>query len=163
MRLNVGSSARGVPGFLGVDVRPNGPGVRRGHAADLSFAPDGSVDVLFSHAVFEHVFPAHHLSVLREWRRVTAPNGAIVMTGIPNFEVVARLYLEEAQGVYSDRFDLHHVYRYTHGHPEMEAVPLWSRWNPARRPNSAPPGYVPQLHKALFDTTYLGHLFAVAG
>jgi SAM-dependent methyltransferase len=162
VKLNIGSSSRPVPGFTGVDIRPNGPDVQRGHAGDLSFAADESVEVLFSHAVFEHVFRAHHLRVLREWRRVLAPGGSIVTIGLGDFEAIARLYLDGAPGVYSDRFDLHHVYRFTHGDPEMEAVPLWSRWDPAKKPNGAPPGFVPQLHKALFDSTYVALLLEEA-
>lgn len=163
MKLNVGSSGRSIPGFTDVDVRPFGPSVKRGHAADLGFAPDGSVEVLFCHAVFEHVFPAHHLKALREWRRVLAPDGSIVLMGIPDFGAVARLYLEAQPGLYADRFDLHEVARYTHGDPEMETVPLWQRWDPAKHSNSAPPGYVPQLHKAIFDSTYVAALFNSAG
>ena len=139
MRLNVGSSQRQLPGFVSLDVRPVGHGVRRGHAGDLSFAADGSVQVLFVNAVFEHVFLAHHLRVLREWRRVLASNGAIVCLGIPDFESIARLYLDRATGIVSERFDLFNVYRYTHGSPEMETVPLWSRWDPAWHVNSGPP------------------------
>lgn len=163
MKLNVGSSGRTILGFIDVDVRPIGRNVKRGHAADLSFAADGSVDVLFCHAVLEHVFPAHHLKVVREWRRVLAPTGTVLLMGVPNFEVIARLYLEAEPGLYADRFDLHEASRYTHGDPEMETVPLWQRWDPAKHFNSAPPGYVPQLHKALFDSTYLATLFDTAG
>jgi SAM-dependent methyltransferase len=158
MKLNIGSSGRAVPGFTGVDVRPNGPDVKRGHAGNLGFAPDNSVEVLFSHAVFEHVFRAHQLKVLREWQRVLAPGGTIVTIGLGDFEAIARLYFDGAPGVYSDRFDLHHVYRFTHGDPEMEAAPIWSRWDPAKRPNDAPHAFIPQLHKALFDSTYVALL-----
>ena len=94
MRLNVGSSGTRIPGFTNVDIRPIGRDVRRGHAGDLRFAGDGSVEVIFAHAVFEHVFPAHHLKVLREWKRVLAPGGAIVLIGISDFEDIARLYLD---------------------------------------------------------------------
>jgi SAM-dependent methyltransferase len=163
VKLNIGSSRRPIPGFTGVDIRPNGRGVRFGHAGNLSFAPNGSVDVLFSHAVFEHVFRAHHLKVLREWRRVLAPGGSIVTIGLGDFEAIARLYLDGAPGVYSDRFDLHHVYRLTHGDPEMEAAPIWNRWDPAKKPNDAPPDFIPQLHKALFDSTYVDLLLKEVG
>jgi SAM-dependent methyltransferase len=162
MKLNIGSRDRPMPGFTSVDIRPVGRNVKRGHAGDLGFAPDGSVELLFCNAVFEHLFPAHQLRVLREWRRVLKPNGDVVILAIPDFETIASLYLEAAPGIFNPRFDLYEVYRYTHGDPEAKSIPLWERWNPARRPNSAPSGYLPQLHKSLFDATYLTLLFEKA-
>ncbi len=62
-----------------------------------------------------------------------------------------------------DRFDLFNVYRYTHGEPEQTTVIPWADWRPEAHPDSAPPGWVPQLHKSLFDAGYLGSLFEAGG
>jgi hypothetical protein len=87
-----------APGGVPECRRSIGRDSRRGHAGDLSFASDGTVEVLFSHAVFEHVYPAHRLTVLREWRRVVAPEGVIICLGLPDFEAIAKAYLAGGPG-----------------------------------------------------------------
>lgn len=163
MKLNVGSGSLRLEGFENVDIRRVGPGVRRGHAGALLFAPDASVEVLFSHAVFEHVYLAQRLAVLREWMRVLAPDGVVVCLGIPDFRAVAAAYLGGAPGIIGPSFDLFHVYRYTHGDPEMAGHVRWQTWDPARHVDSAPGGYLPQLHKGLFDAGHLASLLARVG
>lgn len=163
LNLNVGAGGRLIPGFDSVDVR-HVRGARRGHAADLSFAPDGAVRTLFANAVLEHLYVAHHLAAIREWKRVIDPEqGCVVLLGIPDAEQISRLYLERQPGIVGPRFDLYHVYRYTHGDPELAAERTWQRWNPARRRDSAPRGFMPQLHKAPLDAAYVGGLFARVG
>lgn len=163
MKLNIGAGALRLDGFENVDIRAVGDDVRHGHAGDLSFAADGTVDVLFSHAVFEHVYPAHQLAVLREWRRVLAPGGAVVCLGIPDFEAVAAAYVAGARGATGPTFDLFEVYRYTHGHPEHQTTVAWPDWDPAEHVDEMPPGYTPQLHKGLFDVRHLSSLLARVG
>jgi hypothetical protein len=162
MKLNVGAGASRIEGFQNVDVRAVGKDSVRGHAGDLSFAHKHSVDVLFSHAVFEHVYVAHRLAVLWEWRRVLAPTGVVICIGLPDFEAIAKAYVDRSPGVTGETFDLFEAYRYTHGFPEMATAPLWSRWSPARHVNSAPSGYIPQLHKGLLDARHLSALLHTA-
>jgi SAM-dependent methyltransferase len=163
MKLNVGAGTVRLDGFENVDVRAVGPDVRLGHAGDLSFASDGMVDVLFAHAVFEHVYPAQQLVVLREWKRVLAPGGVAVCIGIPDFEAVASAYVAGAPGATAPTFDLFEVYRYTHGHPEHQTQVEWPQWDPAEHADATPPGYSPQLHKGLFDTRHLSCLLERVG
>jgi hypothetical protein len=164
MRVQVGSGAEVLPGFVNVEPRPLGARARKGHAADLGFAGNESVDVLFSNAVFEHLYLGQQIGALREWRRVLAPDGVVVCIGIPDFEVIARLYLDGATpGSVSERFDLFEVYRYTHGEPEQGTHVNWSRWQPDRHLNRAPHEWLPQLHKSLFDAPTLSGLFDAAG
>jgi hypothetical protein len=86
-----------------------------------------------------------------------------VCIGIPDFEVIARLYLERATpGSVSEQFDLFEVYRYTHGEPEQGTHVNWSRWRPDRNLNRAPNEWLPQLHKSLFDAPSLAALFDAA-
>jgi hypothetical protein len=65
--------------------------------------------------------------------------------GLPDFQRVAEMYLSRGRGVEGPVFDLHNVYRYTHGHPEMGTD--WSA----------------QLHKSLFDVTEVKRLLRDAG
>lgn len=150
-------------GFVNVEPRLIGKGSRKGHAADLRFAPDGSVDVLFNNAVFEHLYVGQQLRALREWRRVLAPDGAIVCIGIPDFESIVRAYLAGKDEPGPATLDLSDVYRYTHGDPEGGTLVDWAKWRPDRHLDRAPKEWLPQLHKSLFDATTLGGLFETAG
>lgn len=161
MRVQIGSSHQALPGFTNVDIRPVGENTKRGHAADLSFALDGQITLLFSNALFEHLYLGHQSTALREWRR--AVSGTVVCLGIPNFPEVARRYLEGAPGILGDTFDLYHVYRYTHGDPEGETYVDWGRVSPSRTRNVAPDEWLPQLHKGIFDPVTVTTLFTQAG
>jgi hypothetical protein len=164
MRIQIGAGSRSLAGFVNVEPRPVDATTRRGHAADLSFAPEGEVETIFSNAVFEHLYVGQQLLALREWKRVLAPGGSVVCIGLPDFEAIARLYLERATpGTVSPVFDLFEVYRYTHGDPEQALNNDWSVWSPRWHLNSAPTEWLPQLHKALFDTRTVSGLLAEAG
>lgn len=154
MRLHIGAGDRDIDGFVNVEPRRR-RGAKRGHAGDLSFAADGMVEVIYCNAVFEHFYLGQQHLVLREWDRVLAPDGVAIVTGIPDFETVARSYLDRAPGLLSDRFDLYHAYRFTHGIPEDVATVSWRRWNPMRQLNRAPAEWLPYVHKSLFDTAML--------
>ncbi len=162
MKLNVGAGATSLPGFTNVDVRRQ-PGNKRGHAGDLGFVEDGSAEVIFSHAVFEHVYVGQRLVVLKEWRRALRADGTIVCLGLPDFRAVATAYLARSKpGTTGPVFDLMEAYRYTHGHPEHASACHWSDWDPGRNTNRAPAGYLPQLHKGLFDVEHLSNLLHAA-
>lgn len=149
MKLQIGAGSRSIPGFVNIDPRP-APGVTRGHAHDLP-VPDGTVDVIFLNAVFEHLFLCHQIMALREWERVLSPSGVVVCTGVPDFENVARCYIDKTQGPTRPVFDLLEVYRYTHGFPEAQVYVDWLHHDPAATPDTAPAGWLPYLHKSLFD------------
>lgn len=163
MRIQIGSGPKPLEGFTNVEPRPIGAGSRKGHAADLGFACDGSVDVIFNNAVFEHLYVGQQVSALREWRRVLADDGVVVCIGIPDFETIARLYLAAVSDPGAPEFDLSDVYRFTHGDPEQGTLVNWQRWRPDRHLDRAPKEWLPQLHKALFDAPNLARLFELAG
>jgi SAM-dependent methyltransferase len=167
MKLHIGSSTVRVEGFLNVDIRSVEGVDIVAHAGRLTGISTATVDVIFANAFIEHVFVGQQLAVLREWKRVLAPNGVLIMLGIPDFRVIAELYVSGAPGVMGERFDLYNVYRYTHGDPEQNgttaAPETWARWDPGAVPNGAPRGWLPQLHKSLYDPTYLQELLNAAG
>jgi dolichol-phosphate mannosyltransferase len=71
-----------------------------GPIGDLSFLPDGSIDVAFSSNVLEHLPDKDAVdTVLREARRVLRPGGHLVLMG-PNIRLL--------HGAYWDYWD-HHV------------------------------------------------------
>jgi len=45
------------------------------------------------------------------------PGGKLVIRYVPDFDYVARAYVEKQPGETNPTFDLYEVYRYTHGDP----------------------------------------------
>lgn len=162
MKLHLGSGSARIEGFINVDIRKEPEVDIIGHVGSLPTIKDGSVETIFGHAVFEHVFIGHQLATLREWKRVLAMNGRAIMLALPDFRMLADLYLKGARGIVGDRFDLQNVYRYTHGEPEHSSQPVWPVWQPSPG-DDAPAGWVPQVHKSLFDAGYLHDLLKQAG
>lgn len=167
--LHVGCGTQLYRGWVNLDPRRVGSDdptidVRRGDALHLDLE-DKSVAVVFSNAMFEHVFFAQHGDALREWARVLTPDGMIATIGIPDFEAVCRLYLARADGITGRTFDLFESHRYVCGFAEGH---LWEQgyrweWDTAATPDTAPSGYLPQMHKAVFDSDYLVALLAHVG
>lgn len=162
MKLHVGSGRVRVDGFLNVDVRPQPEVDIVGHAGHLPMIETGSAEVVLGHALFEHIFVGQQLLTLREWKRVLASNGRLIILALPDFKTIAELYLQGARGIFGERFDLFNVYRFTHGEPEHATHAVWSQWQP-RPGNDAPAEWIPQLHKGLFDADYVNDLLVEAG
>lgn len=114
--------------------------------ADLNRPRIRSARSVVSHAFFEHLYRDDRLPHLQAIRQALTPDGWILYLGLPDFREIARLYLDGAPGIVSSRFDLYHVYRYTHGDPEH--VTGW---------------WLEQLHKSLFDEDELDGLLRDAG
>ena len=151
MNIQLGAGTKPLRGFVNIDLR-DFPGTIKGHAHDIP-VDSGTVDLLFSNAMFEHLFLAQQVMALKEWERVLAPEGVVVCTGIPDFEGVARAYLNREPGITRETFDLLEAYRYTHGYPEhyQDDSNQWLTWSPGDHPDDCPAGWLPQLHKAIFD------------
>lgn len=161
MNIQVGAGTVHLPGFRNVDVRPNRGVDIVDDATSLASLPNAEVDILFGNAVFEHFYLGRHLAALRRWKELLKPDGVIVMTGLPDFRMIAQLYLQGASGVVGPRFDLFNAYRYTHGHPEHATRAVSRDWHPN---GSMPPeGYIPQLHKCLLDGGYIRDLLEATG
>ncbi len=102
----------------------------------LPMFPDGFADEIRLEAVLEHLFQHERGAALQEWRRLLRPGGKLVIRYVPDFDYISRAYVERLPGLTRPVFDLHEVYRYTHGDP--------APWN-------APE----QLHKDLFTRASL--------
>jgi hypothetical protein len=161
MNIQVGAGGVQLPGFLNVDVRRIEGVDIVGDAGALPSIGDGLVRTIFGNAIFEHFFVGHHLATLCEWKRMLTADGAIIIVGLPDFAKVAELYLQRAPGIVGDRFDLMNVYRYTHGEPEHAMRPAAGQWQPDIR--LVPSGWIPQLHKCIFDVSYVRDLMEECG
>ncbi len=103
--LHIGAGPNALPGWLNTDLEP-----RRARGAVFMDAtkpfplPDGSVDIVFSEHMIEHVSHADGLEILRECRRVLRPGGAI-RVATPDLAVLLALYrrpedLDDVQRAY---------------------------------------------------------------
>jgi hypothetical protein len=146
-RVHVGCNDVKVAGYVNVDVRATRATDVVHDCKDLAIFLDKSVSVLFSNAFFEHLYVTERLPFLQDAARTLAEDGLLLFTGLPDFEEVARAYIERREpGHISTRFDLFEVYRYTHGAPEGR--PSW---------------WLAQLHKGLLDTDTVIQLLRQSG
>jgi hypothetical protein len=116
---------------------------------DLSRPELDTAEACFSSAFFEHLRRSDRVVHLRMVREALAPDGFVCYLGMPDFRAIARLYLEQGPGIVGPVFDLHNVYRYTHGDPEGVV--------------DTPEEYFAQLHKSLFDGEEIQRLLGDAG
>jgi len=145
-RIHIGCGSWKFIDFVNVDTRATEATDVTHDCSDVSIFPDESASMVFSHAFFEHLFFSQRIPLLADIRRVLRPDGLVYFCGLPDFEVIARSYLEKRPGNVSPLFNLAEVYRYTHGIPEYQ--PEW---------------WVEQLHKTLFDHNEIRTLLAAAG
>ena len=93
-KLHLGCGAKHIPGFYHVDIIDASHIDRCAHVDDLSFLPDGAVELTYACHVLEHFGRYEVDSVLREWRRVLAPGG-VLRLAVPDFAAVVRMYASE--------------------------------------------------------------------
>lgn len=144
--LHLGCDVRRLEKFVNVDCRYTPAADIVHDCVNLALFPDEVFETVYSHAFFEHLFFEKRLACLRSVYRVLKKDGRIVFAGIPDFERIARAYLNKEKGLISETFDLAHVYRYTHGAPEEV-----SGW------------WMAQLHKSLFDQQTVRALLIQSG
>lgn len=144
-RYHLGCGEQRLEGWINADIRATSATDLTLDLNDLSLEP-GSAEAIFSHAFFEHLYRDRREAHLESALRALDPRaGALCYIGLPDFERIARAYLERGPGIVGKRFDLYEVYRYTHGDPE------------------GADGWIEQLHKSLFDLEEVDTLLAAAG
>lgn len=146
-KVHIGCNDVRIEGYVNVDVRSTSATDVVHDCQDLSIFGSDSLSRVFSNAFFEHLYVTQRLTLLKDIHRALKAGGLAVFTGLPDFEGVARAYLERRRpGNVSPEFDLDEVYRYTHGAPEGR-----SSW------------WLAQLHKGLLDAKTLSRLLGEAG
>jgi predicted SAM-dependent methyltransferase len=96
MKLHLGCGARYIPGFVHVDIEDYSHVDHRVPVNALTFAQDGSVDLIYASHVLEH-FGRHEVDqVLREWHRVLR-QGGLLRVAVPDFEAVTIRYRETGE------------------------------------------------------------------
>jgi predicted SAM-dependent methyltransferase len=146
MLYHLGCGHQRLDGFVNVDIQQTEVADLILDLNTLGELPGESADGFFSHAFFEHLYRDSRVPHLRAARERLRPGGFLCYMGLPDFRRVAEMYLSGARGIEGPFFDLHNVYRYTHGHPEMGGT-----------------DWLPQLHKSLFDVEEIDRLLRDAG
>ena len=114
MKLHLGCGGVRLEGYTNIDLR-GGPSCDIVcDIVKLDF-PDNSVDEIFMNAVFEHLWKGEQEVALRLWHRILKPKGLLKIKSLPDFERVARAFLNKEKGIVGPVFDLYNVSRYTHG------------------------------------------------
>ena len=146
-RVHLGCNDVRLEGFVNVDLRATKATDLVHDCKDLSVFAPKSLRFVYSNAFLEHVFLADQQRLMQDVLRVLCEDGWVAFTGLPDFEGIARAYLERrSPGNVSGVFDLREAYRYTHGAPEGK--PDW---------------WLAQLHKVLLDAPTLLELCKTSG
>lgn len=146
IKLNLGCGKDYKKGFVNCDtVKGIGADVEM-DCVDLSRFKDGSVDLIFCHSFFEHLYKYQQVPFLKDCRRILNDKGVLVILGISDFVKVAKCFINNipAQPTFGNGFSLYQAYRLTHGDCEDGKT-----------------ANIPQMHKGLFDLGYLDRLFNV--
>jgi predicted SAM-dependent methyltransferase len=72
--------------------------------ADLNQPRLRSARSVVSHAFFEHLYRNDGLSHLPAIRQALTPDGWVLYLGLPDFQEIARLYLDDAPGIIFQSF-----------------------------------------------------------
>jgi len=144
LKLNLGCGRLIKTGYINCDIQKY-PGVDKVFDCS-SLAPfrNNSVDLIFCHSFFEHLYIYQQEAFLQDCKRVLSESGRLIILGIPDFEMVCKLYLGkfEGQPPFRGTFGLYQAYRLTHGDYEEKGRAV-----------------IPQAHKTLFDKEYLSKIF----
>jgi predicted SAM-dependent methyltransferase len=143
---HLGCGHQRLDGFINVDIQPTEVTDLVVDLNTLSELPGASVEGFFSHAFFEHLYRDSRVEHLRAARERLRPDGFLCYMGLPDFHRIAETYLAHGPGIEGPTFDLHNVYRFTHGHPEMGGT-----------------DWLAQLHKSLFDVPEIDCILRDAG
>jgi SAM-dependent methyltransferase len=93
--LNLGSGQKHLEGYVNVDISDN-----HGHQVDviadvteaMPMFEDNSAETIIAEHVLEHVYLHRQEATLREWYRILAPGGRLVIS-VPDLHALATRYL----------------------------------------------------------------------
>ncbi len=92
--LHLGCGTRRLLGYIHVDSRSEVKPDVVADVTDLHHFSDDYADLIYACHVLEHVSKPDVGRTLTEWHRVLKPGGVLRLS-VPDFDVMARLYLEE--------------------------------------------------------------------
>lgn len=145
-KIHIGCGDIKLDGFINIDFRATKATDLVQDCTDLSIFPDRSIRFVYAHAFLEHLKKDKRLEFLKNVNRILTGGGQVMILAIPDFEAIAKLYLQKKLKIEGGKSDLYNAYRYTHGDPEQH--PKW---------------WMEQLHKSLFDKDLLTALLQKSG
>ncbi len=92
LKVHLGCGSRHIPGWVHVDLEPWG---HVDHVQDIRALPmfdDQSVEIIYCCQALAYFDENEVKGVLKEWRRVLRAGGTLRLS-VPNFAVVAKMYL----------------------------------------------------------------------
>jgi len=98
MKLNIGCGSRYLPGWENLDFRHVSQDVKPWDLRKRLPYADGSMDLVYSSHLLEHLSPEQAEKLLKESLRVLKPGG-VVRVVVPDLEALARNYLCEMEKV----------------------------------------------------------------
>ena len=133
MKLHLGCGPRYIPGFINVDIRSDKTAADKvDDIRTLSSFENNSAELIYACHVFEHFMRNERLGILARWYDVLSPGG-IIRLAVPDFEAVAKSYLDKTvpfeklwsalNGSQRHEYDIHyHCYDFDHIRQDLEAV-----------------------------------------
>lgn len=91
MKLHLGCGKRHIPGYVHIDAVDYQHVDHVATIDNLSFIPDGSVEVIYNCHVLEHFKRKEVERVLCEWYRVLKPGG-VLRISVPDFAKLSEVY-----------------------------------------------------------------------
>ncbi len=91
MKLHLGCGGKILDGFVNCDLYHDDDRVVKTDIRRLSFADDGTVDLIYACHVLEHVKRYDVVPTLKEWSRVLK-EGGVLYVAVPDFEAVVGHY-----------------------------------------------------------------------
>jgi len=118
VKLHLCCGGKKYAGYINVDIVPlEGTDAIMNIPQDLFLVSSGVVSEILIENGFEHFYRYQQDDFLKECYRILVKGGRFIIRGIPDFDLIADAYLNKRQGNVSETFDLHEVYRLTHGDP----------------------------------------------
>ena len=134
-KIHLGCGKRYLEGYIHVDIHPHDHIDYISSIDKLDMFQDESANLIYASHCIEYFDRDEVIEVLREWKRVLAPNG-ILRLAVPNFESLIK--------VYSKSNDLNNV-----------LGPLYGKWSIGRNK------FI--YHKTVYDLESLTTLLKQAG
>lgn len=102
-KLHIGGHVK-ADGWEILDANPGGLVDHVANAADLSSFAENTFEAVYASHVLEHFdYQTRLVKVLKEWRRVVAPGGKLLVS-VPDLDVLARLFVDRALLSVEERF-----------------------------------------------------------
>lgn len=142
MKLHLGCGNIKLEGFINIDIRETIATDKVQDCSNLTNFPLNQIEIIYANAFFEHLNIDQAFKLIKQIEKLLKPDGRLIITGLPDFERIAKAYLNKEPGITRPRFNILEVFRYTHGNP---FIPPFTDWH--------------QLHKSLWDIDLIKYLF----